>query len=378
MKENLTLVGGSPLSSVLAPLLAWYRENARPLPWRESPDAYRVWLSEVMLQQTRIEAVRPYYARFLAEAPDIPALAALPDDRLMKLWEGLGYYSRARNLKKAACTLMEKHGGRMPARYEDIRALSGIGDYTAGAIASIVYGLPYPAVDGNVLRVITRLTADRADVLHPETKRRITAALGEVYRLAAQNDSSPSARQKDRQTDVACLTQGLMELGESVCLPGRAPACEQCPLAALCRARAQGLTDVLPVRIPKKDKRVEERLVLVLRDREGRFALRRRAPSGLLGGLWELPNIMLGTDADADRVALAFCAENRLTPGEMAVTEPAVHIFTHIRWQMQGRYLNVEVGEGCPLTFATPAEIENAYALPSAFRAFVRYIKNTP
>ena len=204
-------------------LTDWYRAEGRELPWRTDPSPYHVWLSEIMLQQTRIEAVIPYYERFLAVCPTVTALSEVDDEVLMKLWEGLGYYSRARNLKKAAKQVVEQHGGELPADYAALRALPGIGAYTAGAIASICFGLPEPAVDGNVLRVVTRLTADESDITKEATKRAVTEALRAVY------PTEPD--------QAAAMTQALMELGERVYIPGGVPRCAECPLGASCLAR---------------------------------------------------------------------------------------------------------------------------------------------
>ncbi len=369
MKKEFSLTENRPLEALFAPLVAWYRQNARPLPWRKDATPYHVWLSEVMLQQTRIEAVRPYYARFLAEAPDIAALAALSDDRLMKLWEGLGYSSRARNLGRAAREIMEKHGGEMPRDYAALRALSGIGEYTAGAIASIAFDLPYPAVDGNVLRVLCRLTADPSDVLAPATKKRMTASLAEVYAAVCHEEG-----------DAATLTQALMELGEVICLPNRAPLCDECPLAPFCRAREEGCATELPFRAPKKARKDCHKLVLLLLDEKGRYALRRRPEDGLLGGMWELPHVDLSdreTDGEElDRLARSFCAENGLSAFEIATLPQGKHIFTHLTWYMQGRLVNVqeEKGKSSPFVFATPAEIRDIYALPTAFATYLKVI----
>ncbi|MBO5646089.1 MAG: A/G-specific adenine glycosylase [Clostridia bacterium] len=355
------------ISAIVAPLCTWYRHHARALPWRENPTPYHIWLSEVMLQQTRIEAVKPYYARFLTEAPTVSALAALSDERLMKLWEGLGYYSRARNLKRAAQVICEKHGGALPADYDELLALPGIGEYTAGAIASIAFGLPRPAVDGNVLRVMTRLLGDESDILLPQTKKGMTHMLAEAYRAAE---------------DPASLTQGLMELGEVVCMPNRAPLCEACPLSAFCRARADGSWDHIPYRAPKKARRIVHKLVLILHDGQGRYAIRRRPEEGLLSGLWELPQMDLlpeiaeGEDGALDELVYAFCREHGLIPEESASAPDAKHIFTHLEWHMRGRYVNVrrEQEASGDLVFVTAGELRSIYALPTAFHAYARLL----
>ena len=384
--ESVTLLGGEDIRTLVPPLLAWYCKNRRPLPWRGTGDPYHIWLSEVMLQQTRVEAVRPYFARFLAAAPTVEALAALPEDRLLKLWEGLGYYSRARNLHRAAKILVGEHGGKMPRDPVAIRALPGIGEYTAGAIASIAFGFPTPAVDGNVLRVFARLTHDEGDVLLPDTKRRMTALLRLVY-LSLPKEG------EDTSSECATLTQALMELGQVVCLPNRTPLCEQCPLSALCRACADGSHAYIPLRGAKKERRVEERLILLLCDGEGRYAIRRRPAQGLLGGLWELPSLLLPENepsVDVEELTHRFCAAHGLTPAESMTLPDARHLFTHIEWRMHGVFLNVKreihdtrvptfdqnsgAFEGEMLSFVTPAELFADYALPSAFRDYLAYI----
>ena len=367
--------GEPALLQMLLPLFPWYLKNARPLPWREDIDPYRVWLSEIMLQQTRIEAVRPYYARFLAEAPSIASLAALPDERLMKLWEGLGYYSRARNLKKAAAIIVEQYGGEMPQNYDEIRALPGIGDYTAGAISSIVYGLPYPAVDGNVLRVLARLTNDGADITTPDTKKRMTEALREVYLALDKTDFTTHGCPETKKKPASLLTQALMELGQTLCLPNRLPICEECPLSPLCRAREAETTDRIPYRSKKKERRVEDRLVLLLCDTEGNFAINRRPAEGLLAGLWELPNILVEENADAYAAISQFCTANGIRPTEFAELPAARHLFTHIEWRMRGFYINVEKTANSPLTFVTEEDLFANRAIPSAFRAYMPYIR---
>ena len=262
-----------PFDALPALLLPWYGACARPLPWRETREPYRVWISEIMLQQTRSAAVCGYYARFLAELPDVAALAAVGEERLLKLWEGLGYYSRARNLKRAAEAIVAEHGGVFPREYDAIRALPGIGDYTAGAIASICFEQPTPAIDGNVLRIAARL-ADCADSVDaPETKRALRAALVPAY---------PAGQ-------CGAFTQALMELGATVCLPNGAPLCGRCPAASLCRGRAHGTAKTLPVRAKKQPRRVETHTALLLISADGRTALCRPA-GGALGAPEPAPN----------------------------------------------------------------------------------------
>ena len=331
------------------PLLTWYRENARTLPWRSDPTPYHVWVSEIMLQQTRVAAVIDYYRRFLEAAPDISALAALPQDQLMKLWQGLGYYSRARNLQKAAKQIIADHSGVFPNTYEDIRALAGVGDYTAGAIASIAFGLPVPAVDGNVLRVVARITGDSGDIAAPAMKKKITAVLAEVIPLDAPGD----------------FNQALMELGATICLPNGAPLCEKCPAAGFCRAFQEARTAELPVKAPKKVRRVEERTVYLLFYGDS-VALRRRPDHGLLAGLWEYPNELSGETDWPEEWGLSAVLERAGT---------GKHIFTHIEWRMTalaGELDGPDLPEGW--VWASREELRDTYAVPNAFQSFSQLV----
>ena len=337
------------LNALPALLLPWYEVHRRDLPWRRDREPYHVWLSEIMLQQTRVEAVRGYYARFLAALPDIPALAACDDERLHKLWEGLGYYSRVRNLKKAAQVIVEAHGGVFPRDYAAVRALPGIGDYTAGAVCSICFGRPTPAVDGNVLRVVTRLTASTDSISRPQTKRAITEALRAVY---------PAGRCGD-------FTQALMELGATVCVPNGAPDCAACPAAACCRSRAAELWRTIPVRDEKKPRRREEKTVFLLRCGD-RIAIRRRPDSGLLAGLWEFPaeNGHLTAQKALETASFWGCK-----PRELLRSATKMHVFTHLEWVMLGYYVNCDAMPA-QFVWALPDEIEAVYSLPTAFRQF--------
>ena len=254
-------------------LVDWYRKNKRVLPWRDKDNAYYTWISEIMLQQTRVEAVKPYFLRFIKELPDIQALACCPEEKLMKLWEGLGYYNRVRNMQIAARTVIEEYGGKLPDDYQELQKLKGIGSYTAGAIASIAYGKVAPAVDGNVLRVISRVTLSREDILKQSVKRSMEQQI-----VAIMPANRPGA-----------FNQALMELGAMVCVPNGEPHCEVCPLKELCLARKKGAVDEIPVKKAKKPRRVEEKTVMIIRDGE-HLAIHKRPPKGLLSGLYELPN----------------------------------------------------------------------------------------
>lgn len=342
------------LQAVPSLLLQWYDGCARVLPWREDPTPYRVWVSEIMLQQTRVEAVKPYYQRFLAALPTVADLAAAQEDRLLKLWEGLGYYNRVRNLQKGAKEVMSRFGGSIPASFEELRSLPGVGDYTAGAIASIAFGLPVPAVDGNVLRVMARLLARRDDILDPAVKKTWSGEIAQII-------------PKDRAGD---FNQSLMELGALVCLPGGTPKCADCPLQSVCRARALSIEEELPVKAAKKPRRAEERTVFLLTS-GGKLALRRRPEKGLLAGLWELPNLPGNLSREEAREAL-FKWGAELS--DLEKLPDSRHIFTHIEWRMTGW-----AGETAQLSpefvWAAGEELWQEYALPSAFRAYFPEIK---
>ena len=347
------------LAVAVPPLIEWYENNRRAdLPWRQDASPYRVWISEIMLQQTRIETVIPYYIRFLRRLPDAAALAAVPDDELMKLWEGLGYYSRARNLKKAAGIVAAEHGGELPRTAEQLRRLPGIGDYTAGAIASIACGEPEPAVDGNVLRVLARLTESDDDVTKEKTKKLAAEKLRKVY---------PSGRK------AGLLTEGLMELGETVCIPNGAPLCSRCPWKELCLCRRHGTQEAYPVRAEKKERRAETLTVLLL-EQEGRFALCRRPPSGLLAGMWQLPNVPGALTEDEVRRAVEDLG---LMPDAVRPAGSGRHLFTHVEWNMTGWRVQCRgTGKAAEngLAWFTPDEIRTGVALPSAFRTWRRKI----
>ncbi len=338
-----------PLPKDLAgALLPWYDENARDLPWRRDVTPYRVWISEIMLQQTRIEAAKGYFLRFMAALPDAEALAAADIDAVLKLWEGLGYYSRARNLHKAARRIADEYGGALPADYAALRSLPGIGDYTAGAVASIAFGLPEPAVDGNVLRICARLTCCPDSIGEEKVKRAFREELRGLY---------PAGRCGD-------FTSALMELGETVCLPGT-PDCAACPLAERCAAHAAGSETDYPVMPEKRPRRIQPKTVFLL-EHDGLVALRRRPEKGLLAGLWELPNV----DGRLTREeVLAKAAAWGCEPMTAEPCGDAVHIFTHIEWHMTGYRLCCAAASE-RFRWTDEADRRETCAVPTAFRAY--------
>ena len=346
-KEEMTTEKLS--GAITAPLLAWYRENARVLPWRGITDPYRIWVSEIMLQQTRVAAVLGYYARFLEAFPSVEALADAPEERLMKLWEGLGYYSRARNLQKAAKIVAERGG--FPDTYEVLLELPGIGDYTASAIAAAAFGRREAAVDGNVLRVVTRLTDCHGDILDAKVKKAIRAQLQEIM--------------PEEDADIRIFPQATMELGATVCVPNGPPKCDICPVREHCLARKRGTADVLPVKKAKKARKIEEMTVYVLL-RGGKVALRKRGADGLLAGLWEFPHVpgQLDEPAAPDAVR-AWGLEPKAWKNKLT----AKHVFTHVEWHMIGYTLEVD-GDGAEDWAWVDAEALAAHAVPSAFARY--------
>lgn len=368
------------IEKLAEPLLQWFPNHARVLPWREDASPYRVWVSEIMLQQTRVEAVKPYFERFVTELPDVKALAACPEDKLLKLWEGLGYYNRVRNMQKAALQVMEEYGGQLPADYEELLKLKGIGHYTAGAVASIAYGIPVPAVDGNVLRVLTRVSADDTDIMKQsfrnEVEERLKGIMAEIkipeqLKKSLKNENVPGA-----------FNQALMELGATVCIPNGTPLCTECPWQQLCRARKENQMEAFPVKSKAKARKIEKRTVFIIRD-EDKVAIRKRPDKGLLAGLYELPNVKgwLGQEE-----ALSFVKEMNFAPIRIQKLAEAKHIFSHIEWHMEGYAIRVEEPEFNEntgsisksgeeqLIFVDAEDARERYAIPSAFGAYAEYM----
>ncbi len=347
------------LKETVEPVTAWYLENKRDLPWRNTSDAYRIWVSEIMLQQTRVEAVKRYYERFLRELPTVKELADVPEDRLMKLWEGLGYYNRVRNMQKAARQVMEEYGGEFPHTYDTIKSLTGIGNYTAGAISSFAFGIPKPAVDGNVLRVLSRVLASEENIMKADVRAKMERAVEEVIPKEAASD----------------FNQGLIELGALICVPNGEPKCKVCPLAALCLAREKGIQDQLPVRTKAKARRIEKKTVFIFRDTE-KVAIRKRPSKGLLAGLYELPNV---EGHLSQREAVAYGKSIGLIPIRVQKLGEAKHVFSHIEWHMTGYEMLVdELERNCSaeMIFAENKELETVYSIPSAFEFYMSVFRD--
>ena len=346
------------MENISPALLNWFYENQRILPFRTDPSPYHVWLSEIMLQQTRVSAALPYYERFLTALPDIPALADCEEEKLHKLWEGLGYYSRVRNLQKAAKIVCEQYGGQLPADYAALRSLPGIGDYTAGAIASISFGIPVPAVDGNVLRVFSRLYNDDRLVTDPAVKKEFTARVMDHQPPAAPGD----------------YNQALMELGALVCVPNGAPLCDQCPLASLCKARAAGTALSLPQKAAPKARRIEPVTLALVRSPEG-ILLQQRPEKGLLAGLWQpvlWENESLSAEEIRQRLETlgVFCTDEAPSP-----LPAAKHIFSHIEWRMGGFCFSAKSGPvPADCVWAGEEQLKAEYTLPGAFKAYKKLL----
>ncbi len=356
------------LSEAVPALLSWFDRHARVLPWREEPTPYRVWISEIMLQQTRVEAVKPYFERFLRAFPDIGALAAAEEDRLLKMWEGLGYYNRVRNLQRAAQDIIDRFGGEMPADYEDLLSLPGIGSYTAGAVSSIAFGKKVPAVDGNVLRVISRVTASRKDIAESSTKKQMELLLMKIM---------PEVR-------PGAFNQALMEVGATVCIPRGEPLCGECPFRSLCLSHRHDFTGEIPVKKAAKARKIEERTVFLLHDGR-RVLVRKRPAKGLLAGLYEFPNALGWLDEQEIKAQVRelLATEVMKTEDERSIADiqwdimpagDATHIFSHVEWRMKGYLIRVSKGS-LPVEFAADVdELKTEKAIPNAFMSYTRKI----
>jgi len=341
---------------IVEPAITWFDKHKRAMPWREDREAYHIWVSEIMLQQTRVQAVIEYYLRFMKALPSVEDLARCPEDELMKLWEGLGYYNRARNLKEAANTIVTTYGGKMPETTEELLSLKGIGDYTARAIASQAFGVPVVAVDGNVLRLVTRLSRDNTDIGKASFKRQVEGCLDLV---------SPPDRAGD-------FCQALMELGACICLPNAQPDCENCPLKAFCESYRHQDMQSYPVKQKAKERRIENRTILILRYQD-HVVLSKRGKTGLLAGLYEFPGkkgFLSEKEVVQSVKAMGF------SPLKVRKMEPAKHIFSHVEWHMEGYEVRLDETLVLPeeTILASVSEMEERYCLPAAFEGFKKQI----
>lgn len=337
-------------------LVYWYQKEARLLPWRSDPTPYKVWISEIMLQQTRVDTVIPYFLRFITEAPSVQVLAGMEEDKLLKLWQGLGYYNRALNLKKAARAIVKEFDGEIPSDMKALMSLPGIGVYTAGAIASIAYGKAVPAVDGNVLRIIARLTARREDIGLPATKKLFEPIVTALI---------PAEKPGD-------FNQALMDLGATICLPNGEPKCNECPVSICCEAYHEGLTSEIPVLSKKKARKIERKTVFVIFHDE-KIAIRKRAEKGLLPNLWEFPNVEGHLTREQCKQALDSLGIEAYETTKLPASK---HIFTHLEWHMKGYLIHVtELRDASDLVWATKEEIDHRYSIPTAFKKVVASVK---
>ena len=344
------------LEDTVSALINWFDSCAREMPWRTDSSPYYVWLSEIMLQQTRVETVIPYFNRFIEEVPDINALAEISEEKLLKLWEGLGYYNRARNLKKAAIQIVEEYQGQLPKDVKELKKLAGIGSYTAGAIASIAYNQVAPVVDGNVLRVVSRVLASTKDISLAKTKKQMEEELMQVI---------PSDK-------PGIYNQALMELGAVICVPNGKPHCEECPLNKICLAHLNGCTDSIPYKTSKKKRKIEKKTVLVI-EYEGKVALNKRPENGLLAGMYEFPN--MDGHQSATQV-MEYLLKQGETSFHISLLERAVHVFSHIEWHMIGYHVKLYEKQSNKLKFVKKEELETKYAIPTAFHIYKKSIKS--
>lgn len=377
LREDGNMLKDYKIEKIVEPLLNWFSKNARVLPWRENPTPYYVWISEIMLQQTRVEAVKPYFDRFVSALPDVEALANCPEDRLLKLWEGLGYYNRVRNLQAAARQIMEEYDGVIPDDYENLIKLKGIGSYTAGAIESIAYGKPRAAVDGNVLRVISRVTADDSDIMSQKVRKNMEDCLNELLQNYVLSQDTAVAG-KGEKIPASKFNQALMELGATVCVPNGAPHCDECPWGEICLAKREQRIGEIPVKQKAKARRIEDMTVFVIRDGD-RVAIQKRPERGLLAGLYELPNT---SGHLSEQAVLEYVKQAGYQPLRIRQLEDAKHIFSHVEWHMTGYVIWVEsldlksknVEDGKDLLFVEARDARERYAIPTAFSKYATYM----
>lgn len=346
MKQNL--------NKMTEPLLKWFDNNKRNLPWRETNDPYKIWISEIMLQQTRVEAVKEYYLRFIKEIPTIQDLANIEEDKLLKLWEGLGYYSRARNLHKCAKQLIANHQYELPRDYVELKALPGIGPYAAASIGSIAYNLKTPAIDGNVLRVMTRILEDDRDILNQKVRKDYFEKLKQIM-----------------PNDTRNFTEGLMELGALICLPNGEPKCDICPMNFLCQSYKNQTMMEYPKKKKEINRKMEEKTILIL-EYNNKIAIQKRPEKGLLASLYEFyslnePHSVESLKKELEKLEITY--EKIIPLGK------SKHIFSHIEWKMTGFYILCKKEIKKNFIWVTKEELQNHYSVPKAYSYYAKQIK---
>lgn len=368
-------------------LLNWYDESGRILPWREEPTPYHVWVSEIMLQQTRVEAVKGYYARFLEAFPTVYELASAEESLLLKMWEGLGYYNRVRNMQKAAVIIVEQYNGVLPDSYEELLGLPGIGEYTAAAISSIAYGKHQAVVDGNVFRVMTRITADATDISQPSFKKKLAAELNAclntyIERVRTEQTvnttggfSRPETEQAVNSVNIpGRFNQAMMDLGATVCTPSGMPKCSECPALDLCIAHKKEQVLSYPVKAKARPRTKVEMTVFLIRNGD-RYVITKRGAKGLLAGMYEFPNVPSYYN---EKECVDYVTELGFYPLHVEPLPPAVHIFTHREWHMKAYEIRVsdwgEMEFKKNLLPVTVEMMKTTYAIPSAFSPYLQRI----
>lgn len=354
LKYCIIILGVIMKQDVSENIIKWYQENKRILPWRMDKDPYHVWISEVMLQQTRIEAVVNYYNRFMKELPTVFDLAKIDEDKLLKLWEGLGYYNRARNLKKCAIILVEKYNGCFPKKYDELINLPGVGEYTASAISSICFNEKESCIDGNVLRVFTRINNATRNISDKKVKDDIRKTLME-----------------NMPEDSGDFNEGLMELGEVICIPNSEPKCNICPVHEYCKAYINKTYQNLPVKTKKQGKKEEDVTVFLFKHHE-KVAISKRDDKGLLANLWEFPNIQ---DKLSLKKVKGYLEKENISYKKVSKSIQNTHIFTHKIWNMSAYIIELENIENLNYIWVTKTELETKYAIPTAFEPFKKVIE---
>lgn len=336
-------------------LLEWYEKKHRKLPWRETKDPYKIWISEIMLQQTQVNTVIDYYNRFIQVFPNVYTLAQAKEDEVLKLWEGLGYYTRARKMMLCAREMVEKHEAAFPKDYKKALKLPGIGPYTAGAVLSIAYNMPLPAVDGNVMRVLSRQFNIQKDTSKPQTRKLFEEKVKQLL-----------------PKDCCHFNQALMELGATICIP-KNPRCHRCPVGLSCIAKKHNLQSLLPVKI-KKSKRKTQKMVLAYVRYENQILLVKRSSQGLLGGLWGFPIIEIDEKTEYKSIEQELMEQFGLSVEFIKVKSCAKHIFTHLVWEMT--LIEFKASQKVALEFPTIIWLEedaiNQYPLPTAFKKLLK------